>query len=154
MYKITSPSSKGCIFSSESPSIPEDPYIPSWSEHNFKEEGMLKPWSCMLNTLLNIRASGPVNAEVVPNSATEIVVEEQVQHVLIHIFIADHTKVVFLADLQCLRTNISLVLSLSKNNNQPKTLIFMVDLISRSTQMLGVHVCLQSRMCSVEQWKH
>ena len=51
------------------------------------------------------------------------------KHVLIHIFIADHTKVVFLADLQCLRTNISLVLSLSKNNNQPKTLIFMVHLL-------------------------
>ena len=83
MYKITSPSSKSCIFSSESPAIPEDPYIPSCSEHNFKEEGMLKPSSCMLNTLLNFRAPGPINGNIIPYSATEVTVEKQVQPILI-----------------------------------------------------------------------
>ena len=94
MYKFTPPSTKSGSLPSKSCAIREDPNIPSCSGHYFKEERMLEPGSCMLDTLLNIRASGPVNAEVVPNSATEIVVEEQVQHVLIHIFIADETKII------------------------------------------------------------
>ena len=94
MYKITSASGKGCIFSSEHPSIYEDPDIPGCSEHNFKEERMLKPGSCMLNTLLNIRSPGPVNGEITPHSAAEVAVEKQVQPILIDIFITNNRKIV------------------------------------------------------------
>ena len=94
MYKITSPSSKSSLLSSKSSVIPEDPDIPSCREHYFKEERMLEPGSCMLDTLLNIRASGPVNTKIAPNSATEVAVEKQMQPILIHKFITNNTKII------------------------------------------------------------
>ena len=94
MYKFTFPSTKSCILSSESSTILEDPNIPSCSEHNFKEEGMLELGSCMMNTLLNIRSPGPVNRQITPNSAAEVAIEKQVQPIFINIFIANDTKIV------------------------------------------------------------
>ena len=94
MYKITFPSTKGCILSSESSSIPEDPNIQGCSEHNFEEERMLKPGSCMLNTLLHIKSPGPINGKVIPHSTTEVTVEKQVSPILIGIFMANNIEIV------------------------------------------------------------
>ena len=82
----------------------------------------------MLDTLLNLGAPGQINGNIIPHSVTEVIVKEQVQPILIDKFIVDNTEIV----IQCLRINKSLVLSLSKNNNQPKTLIFMVHLLSHN----------------------
>ena len=48
----------------------------------------------MLDTLLNLRAPGPINGKIIPHPATKVTIEEQVQPILIDKFIADNTEIV------------------------------------------------------------
>ena len=53
--------------------------------------------SSMHDTLMYIRASIPINAQIIPDSATECAIKEQVDPILIHKLTANETKIVILA---------------------------------------------------------
>ena len=97
MDEFTFPCTKGGSVSSEGSAISENPYIPCSCQHNFKEEGMPKAGPSMKDTLLYIRTSSPINAQVIPYPGAKLAIKEQVNHVLIYILIANETEIIILA---------------------------------------------------------
>ena len=96
MDEFTFPCTKGGSVSSEGSAISENPYIPCSCQHNFKEEGKSEAGPSMDDTPLDIRATSPINAQVIPYSGAELAIEEQMDSVLIQIFTTDETKIIIL----------------------------------------------------------
>ena len=83
MDEFTLPSTESSSLSSEGSGISQNPNIPCSCEHNFNEERVREVGPSMQDTLQNIGASRPINAQVAPDTIAEAAHKKQMDSNLI-----------------------------------------------------------------------
>ena len=96
MYKFTPPHAKrGPLWSEDLP-IPSSPNAPGRSEHNLKEEWLLKILLGVQKAGGHILSAQPINLEITPDPLTEIAVEEEMEPILMQMGRTKYTKIILL----------------------------------------------------------
>jgi len=77
MPESSSPFVETCPLTSEHFCIPDDPNIPAGNKHYFSEKGLIKTSPCLDDKVRHGGSRRPINLQIIPNSDTEIAVEEE-----------------------------------------------------------------------------
>ena len=126
MDECTSPFIESSSLMPEDLSVPDDPDIPASNEHHFGEEGLPKTPASIKNQMSHGVTRRPINLQIVPNSDTEVAIEEQMIPCSL-VCKGQRTQFTPSSKCQCLLSTMSLVFNLSIISIQAKTLIFIVQ---------------------------